>query len=78
MNKNLRSVIWPGILVICLLAAIAAAFLPVASPIGGSARAASNSPAVLTAGQKAAIQGAGQMLLLPPENDWIYLPVVRR
>ena len=79
MNIKMRSLFWPVMLVICLLAVIAAAaFLPVVWPIGGSARAASSSPAALTAGQNAAIQGAGLMLLLPPESNWIYLPVIKR
>lgn len=79
MNIENRSFFWPIILVICLLMVIAAeVFLPVVWPVAGSARAASNSPSALTAGQNAAIQGAEQILLLPQESNWVYLPVVRR
>ena len=79
MNKKFRSFLWPVILVVCLLMVIAAeVFLPVAWPIAGSARAASSSPSALTPGKNAAIQGAEQMLLLPQESSWVYLPVVMR
>jgi hypothetical protein len=79
MNKKIRSFLWPVILVVCLLMVIAAeVFLPVAWPIAGSARAASSSPSALTSGQNAAIQGAEQILLLPQEFNWVYLPVVTR
>ena len=79
MKTKFRSLFWPGILVFCLLVVIAAAvFSPLVWPVGGSASAAGSSVAALTPGQNAAIQGAGQILLLSQTDSWIFVPLVSR
>lgn len=79
MKTKFRSFFWPGILVLCLLVVIAfAAFTPLVWPIAGSASASSSSVAALTPGQNAAIQGAGQILLLTQTDSWIFVPLVSR
>jgi hypothetical protein len=65
-----------GLLVLAILAAallIPVGFLPwrVASASPGNVNA-------LTPAQQSAIQGAEQLLLLPGEFHWSYLPMLRR
>lgn len=75
MKTKTRAYLWASLLGLCLLAvAVAVVFW---SP-GGKVGASSTGAVSLTTGQESAIRGAGEILLLTPNIDWVYLPVVSR
>ena len=79
MNTQTRHIVWLGLLSVLLLALLVlAAWVPGGPLATGAAGAASNGPTALTPGQNAAIQGAGQLLLLSPSSNQVYLPLIRR
>jgi hypothetical protein len=66
-----------GIIMLALL--VFAAFQAGGGDLGMAAGASPNSPAAISPGQKAAIDGAQQLLLLQPQNTSVeYLPMVER
>lgn len=75
MYKLTRIVIL-GIILIALLGL--AAFQAGGGNIGLAASNSPNSPAAISPGQQAAIDGAMQLLLLQPQNQTLYVPLVIR
>jgi hypothetical protein len=65
-----------GLLVLALLAM--ALFMPVGFLPWRVASASPGNVNAITPAQQAAIQGAEQLLLLPGEFHWSYLPMLRR
>lgn len=63
-----------GIILIALL--VLAAFQAGGGNIGLAAGASPNSPAAISAGQQAAIDGAVQLLLFQPQSQTVYVPLV--
>jgi hypothetical protein len=66
-----------GIILLGLL--VFAAFQAGGAGFGLAASTSPNSPAAISPGQQAAIEGAQQLLLLQPQNTTaVYLPMVER
>ena len=75
-QRELARLVLLGILLVALLAF--AEFQAGGGSFGRAADAAPNSPAAMTPGQQAAIDGAMQLLLLQPQIQTVYLPLVLR
>jgi hypothetical protein len=75
-RKRLTRLAILGIILLALL--IFSAFQAGSRSAGLAAGAAPNSPAAISAGQQAAIEGAQQLLLLSQFNQTVYLPLITR
>jgi hypothetical protein len=79
MKKPRRILFWAGLTGLILLAVLLSGLIhPGGLAFWQAARASTGSAAALTPGQIAAIQGAGQLLLLAQPANSLCLPLVRR
>ncbi|MEJ2599810.1 MAG: hypothetical protein P8Z00_15860 [Anaerolineales bacterium] len=75
-RHKLARLVLLGIVLVALL--VIAGFQAGGSSFGLAAGASPNNPAAISPGQQAAIDGAVQLLLLQPQNQMVYVPLVIR